>query len=145
MLYMSLSSSTGPDRHSPSSLCVQQLGERSEPRWRWQCAGLQDALPLCAAPEWYLLLLYRGLLQAVWKLLFLLVYTLFRDGVAALKWGSAVGKGQSVYVFSKLLLADVYDKFCFHSLCKSHIGCPAYLRNKLYFTGCLCCRFAVQE
>lgn len=39
-------------------------------------------------------------------------------------------KEQSVYVFSKFFIADVYSKFCFHSLHKSCMGCPAYLRCK---------------
>ena len=49
-------------------------------------------------------------------MLFLFIYALFGEGVAAFEMEFSSGKGHSMYLFSKLFLADVYGKFCFHSL-----------------------------
>lgn len=47
----------------------------------------------------------------------------------------------------KLLLADKFffllDKFCFHPLCKSYIGCPAYLRGQRETSSVSLCVYAV--
>lgn len=139
---MSLSS-TGPDRHIPSSLCVQQLGELPlalpSALALAMCWSAGCSAPLCCTRMVFTLAFHRGLLQAVWNLLFLLVYTLFGEGMAAFEMEFSSGEGAECVLCSVSFCLLVFMiKFVF-------MGCPAHVRNKLYFTACLCSRFAAQE